>query len=193
MLYEIFVYDQISYLHFFQMLHLRHRVVVDDHHLDVVVHQLLVRPFPVYLIYMANYLVLQCAVGNHQHHQHHLVLQCAVCQDVQQNLDEQNLDVNQPFQNVVVLLENLVVFVADVEPRHQLKMDCYLDVADVERRCQLKMDCYLDVLQVLLELSVMLELLACSLNHHRQLHLLDLVLQILQLLLYLQLLWLVRV
>jgi hypothetical protein len=65
MLYEIFVYDQISYLHFFQMLHLRHRVVVDDHHLDVVVHQLLVRPFPVYLIYMANYLVLQRAVGNH--------------------------------------------------------------------------------------------------------------------------------
>jgi hypothetical protein len=101
--------------------------------------------------------------------------------------------VNQPFQIVVVLLENLVVFVADVELRHLLKMDCYLDVADVELRCQLKMDCYLDVLQVLLEQPVMLELLVCSLNHHLRLHLLDLVLQILQLLLYLQLLWLVQV
>jgi hypothetical protein len=101
--------------------------------------------------------------------------------------------VNQPFQYVVVLSENLVVFVADVELRCQLKMDCYLDVADVELRCQLKMDCYLDVLQVLLERSVMLELLVCLLSHHRWLHLLDLVLQILQLLLYLQLLWLVQV
>jgi hypothetical protein len=193
MLYEIFVYDQISYSHFFQMLHPHHRVVVDGHLPDVVVHQLLVHSFLVYLIYMANYLVLQCAVGNHLHHQHHLMLQCAVCQDEQQNLDEQNRDVNQPFQNVVVLLENLVVFVADVELHCQLKMDCYLDVADVELHCQLKMDCYLDVLQVLLERSVMLELLVCLLSHHRWLHLLDLVLQILQLLLYLQLLWLVQV
>jgi hypothetical protein len=136
MLYEIFVYDQTSCLHFFQMLHLHHRVVVDDHHPDVAVHQLLVHLFPGYLIYKENYLVLQCAVQIHQHHQHHLVLQCAVCQDVQQNLDEQNLDVNQPFQNVVVLLENLVVFVADVELRHLLKMDCYLVVADVELRHQ---------------------------------------------------------
>jgi hypothetical protein len=39
MLYEIFVYGQISYSHFFQMLHLHHRAVVDDHHPDVVVHQ----------------------------------------------------------------------------------------------------------------------------------------------------------
>ena len=131
MLYEIFVYDQISYSHFFQMLHPHHRVVVDGHLPDVVVHQLLVHSFPVYLIYMANYLVLQCAVGNHLHHQHHLMLQCAVCQDEQQNLDEQNRDVNQPFQNVVVLLENLEVFVVDVEQRHLLKMDCYLDVVQV--------------------------------------------------------------
>jgi hypothetical protein len=128
MLCEIFVYDQTFYLHFFQMLHLHHRVVVDVHHLDVAVHQLLVHRFLEYLIYMVNYLALQCAAQNHQYH---LVLRCAVRQDVLQNLDVLNLDVNQPFQNVVVLLENLEVFVVDVEQRHLLKMDCYLDVVQV--------------------------------------------------------------
>jgi hypothetical protein len=107
---------------------------------------------------MVNYLALQCAAQNHQHHQHHLVLRCAVRQDVLQNLDVLNLDVNQPFQNVVVLLENLVVFVVDVEQRHLLKMDCYLDVVDVEQRHLLKMDCYLDVVQVLPEQQAMMEL-----------------------------------
>jgi hypothetical protein len=146
------------------MLHLHHRAVVDDHRPDVVVHQLLVHRFLEYLIYMVNYLALQCAEQNHLlhlhhlHHLHHLVLQCAVRQDALQNLDVQNQDVNQPFQNVVVLLENFAVFVADEELRHQLKTDCYLGVVDVELRHQLKMDYFRDVLPVLLEQSVMMEL-----------------------------------
>jgi hypothetical protein len=38
------------------MLHLRHRVVVDDHHLDVADHHL-VHPHLVYLIYMESLMV----------------------------------------------------------------------------------------------------------------------------------------
>jgi hypothetical protein len=165
MLYVIFVYDQISYLHSFQMLRQRRRVVVDDHHLGAVVHQLMVHLFQEYLFCMVNYLVHQmCEVQNHFLHQ---VLQCAVHQDELQNLDEQNLDESQPFQNEVVLLENLVVFVVDAELRHQLKMDCCLDVVDAELRYQLKMDCYLDERQVLVELLAMLELLQQLLIHRR--------------------------
>jgi hypothetical protein len=115
---------------------------------------------------MVNYLALRCAVQNHQD-QHHLVLRCAARQDVLQNLDVLNLDVNQPFQNVVVLLENLEVFVVDVEQRHLLKMDCYLDEVDVELRHLLKMDCYLDVVQVLLEQQAMMELSQSVLIHRR--------------------------
>jgi hypothetical protein len=165
MLYVIFVYDQISYLHSFQMLHRHRRVVVDDHHLDAVVRQLMVHLFPEYLFCMENYLAHQmCEVQNHFLHQ---VLQCAVCRDELQNLDVQNLDENQPFQNEVVLLENLAVFAVVAELRHQLKMDCYLDVVDEELRCQLKMDCYLDDRQVLGELPAMLELLQQLLIHRR--------------------------
>ena len=62
--------------------------------------------------------------------------------DVQQNLDELNLDVNRPFlvavRHFLVHLQDVVV---GVELRHQLKMDCYLDVVGVELRHQLKMDC----------------------------------------------------
>jgi hypothetical protein len=164
MLYVIFVYDQISYLHFFQMPRRHRRVVVDDHQ-DAVVHQLMVHLFLEYLFCMENYLVHQMfEVQNHFPHQS---LQCAVHQDELQNLDAQNLDESQPFQNEVVLLENLVVFVVDAELRHQLKMDCYLDVVDAEQRYQLKMDCYLDEQQVLVELLVMLELLQQLLIHHR--------------------------
>jgi hypothetical protein len=165
MLYVIFVYDQISYLHSFQMLRQRRRVVVDDHHLDAVVRQLTVHLFLEYLFCMVNYLVHQmCEVQNHFLHQ---VLQCAVCQDELQNLDVQNLDESQPFQNEVVQLEILVVFVADVELHCQLKMDCYLDVVDAELRCPLKMDCYPDERQVLVELPAMLELLQQMLIHRR--------------------------
>jgi hypothetical protein len=147
------------------MLRQRRRVVVDDLHLDAVVHQLMVHLFLEYLFYMENYLVHQlCEVQNHFLHQ---VLQCAVCQDELQNLDVLNLDENRSFQNEVVLLENLVVFVVDAELRHQLKMDCYLDVVDAELRYQLKMDCYLDERQVLVELPAMLELLQQMLIHRR--------------------------
>ena len=63
-------------------------------------------------------------------------------QDVQQNLDEQNLDVNRPFlvavRHFLVHQQDVVV---DAVLRHQLKMDCYLDVVGVELRHQLKMDC----------------------------------------------------
>jgi hypothetical protein len=100
--------------------------------------------------------------------------------DVQQILDEQNLDANQPFLVVVLqFLENPEVAVVDVEPPHLLKMDCYLDEVGVELPHLLKMDCYLDEVQVQMELRV----------QHHQLHgqLRDLLLHALQLLLYLQL------
>jgi hypothetical protein len=165
MLFVIFVYDQISCLHFFQTLRQHRRVAVDDHHLDAVVHQLTVHLFLEYLFCMENYLAHQmCEVQNHFLRQVH---QYAVYQDELQNLDVQNLDESQPSQNEVVLLENLVVFVVDAELRHQLKMDCYLDVVDAELRYQLKMDCYLDVLQVLVELPAMLELLQQLMIHRR--------------------------
>jgi hypothetical protein len=65
-----------------------------------------------------------------------------VHRDVQQNLDEQNLDVNRPclvlVRHFLVHLQDVVV---DVELRHLLKMDCYLDVVGVELHHQLKMDC----------------------------------------------------
>ena len=72
-------------------------------------------------------------------------------QDVLQNLDEQILDVSQPYLDVA-LPENRRDVVVGVELRHQLKMDCYLDVVGVELRHQLKMDCYLDVVRELMAL-----------------------------------------
>jgi hypothetical protein len=57
--------------------------------------------------------------------------------DVQQNLDALNLDVVLTFPDVVNLVHhrlNLLVVVVDVELRHQLKMDCFLDVVVVELR-----------------------------------------------------------
>jgi hypothetical protein len=73
-----------------------------------------------------------------------------VHQDVQQNLDEQNLDVNRPFlvaaRHFLVHQQDVVV---GVELRHQLKMDCYLDVVGVELHYrlnfQLRKDYFLDV------------------------------------------------
>jgi hypothetical protein len=53
-----FVYDLISYSHSFRKLHRLHRVVVDDHHLDVADHQL-VHLHQVYLIYMVMMKVLK--------------------------------------------------------------------------------------------------------------------------------------
>jgi hypothetical protein len=54
--------------------------------------------------------------------------------DVQQNQDALNLDVVLTFLDVVNLAHCLQVFVVDVELRHQLKMDYFLDVVDVELR-----------------------------------------------------------
>jgi hypothetical protein len=71
--------------------------------------------------------------------------------DVQQNLDVAHLD--------VAHLGELhpVDVVVDVELRHQLKMDCYLDVVGVELSHQLKMDYYPDVEQRVLQEQVALE------------------------------------
>ena len=90
--------------------------------------------------------------------------------DVQQNLDEQNLDVNRPFlvavRHFLVHQQDVVV---DAVLRHQLKMDCCLDVVGVELRHQLKMDCYLDV--VLERMALMLVLAQPVLEFQRfQLH-----------------------
>ena len=73
-------------------------------------------------------------------------LQDVVHLDVLQNLDEQNLGVHLPYLDAVHLLDVVV----DVELRHQLRMDYFLDVVDEELRHPLRMDCYQDVeLQVL--------------------------------------------
>jgi hypothetical protein len=80
-----------------------------------------------------------------------------VHRDVQQNLDEQNLDVNRPFlvavRHFLVHLQDVVV---DAVLRHQLKMDCYLDVVGVELRHQLKMDCCQVVVRVPMALILVL-------------------------------------
>jgi hypothetical protein len=83
-----------------------------------------------------------------------LHLQDVVHRDVLQILDEQNLDVDQPFRDVEHRF--LVVAVVGVEPRHQLKMDYYLDVVGVELRRQLKMDYYLDVVHSVLQVRLVL-------------------------------------
>ena len=72
---------------------------------------------------------------------------------VQQILDEQNLDVIQPFLVVVRLhLEGVVV---DEVPHHQLKMDYFRDEVDEEPHHLQRMDYFLDeelVLKVLVQL-----------------------------------------
>ena len=68
-----------------------------------------------------------------------------------QILDEQNLDVIQPFLVVVRLHPEDVV--VDEVPLHQLKMDCFRDEVDVEPRHLQRRDCFLDeVLTVLVQL-----------------------------------------
>jgi hypothetical protein len=134
------------------MLRLRHRVVVDDRHLDVADHQLLHRQYLVYLIYKEMMMVRhQCVVENLNQLMVHL-MQVVLHLDVLQILDEQNLDVIRPFLDEEHL--DLQVVVVDVELRHLLKMDCYLDEVDAEPHHLLKMDYYLDEVQVLLELQV---------------------------------------
>jgi hypothetical protein len=131
------------------MHHPRHRVVVDDRHLDVADHQRLHHQYLVYLIYKEMMMVRhQCVVENL-----HQLMQDAVHLDVQQNLDEQNLDVIPPFLDAVHL--DLQVVVVDAEPRHLLKMDCFLDVVDAEPHPLLKMDYFLDVVRELMVLQVL--------------------------------------
>jgi hypothetical protein len=54
--------------------------------------------------------------------------------DALQNLDEQNLGEHLPYLDVV--RQFLLVVVVDVELRHQLRMDYFLDVVGVELRHQ---------------------------------------------------------
>jgi hypothetical protein len=96
----------------------------------------------VYLIYTEMKMVRhQCVVENLRQL---MGRRFAVHLDVLQILDEQNLDVIPPFLDAEHHLVNLVDVVVDAEPRHQLKMDYYLDEVDAEPRHQLKMDYYLD-------------------------------------------------
>ena len=157
------------------MLRLRRRVVVDDRHLDVADHQQVHRQFLVYLIYKEMMMMVprQCVVENLHQLMVHL-MQVVLHLVVLQILGEQNLDEIPSFLDEALQFPQLAVVV--VEPRYQLKMDCYLDEVGVEPRYQLKMDCYLDAAQVLVELQV----------RHLQLHLQlrDLLLHALQLPLY---------
>ena len=125
--YVTFVCDLISYLHSFRMLRLRHRVVVDESHLDVADHQQVHRQYLVHLIYKEKLLVRhQCVVENlHQLMVH--PMQVVLHLDVLQILGEQNLDVIPPFLDEV--LQFLQVAAVDVELRYLLKMDYYLDEA----------------------------------------------------------------
>ena len=138
---ETFVYDLISYLHSFRTLHLRHRVVVGDRHLDVADH-LLVHLHLACLIYKEKTMVRHLDVVEILNQLMDHLMQDVVHLDVLQILDEQNLVANRPF--LVVVLQSPVVAVVDAELRHLLKMDCYLDEVDEELRHLLKMDCYLD-------------------------------------------------
>jgi hypothetical protein len=147
------------------MLHLRHRVVVDDHHLDVV-HHLLVHLHLVYLICKEKLMVRHlCVVEILNQLMGHL-MQDAAHLVVRQILGEQNPDEIPPF--LVVVLQFPQVVVVGAELRHLLKMDCYLGEADVELRHLLKMDYYLDEAQVLLELQVLHFLLHDLLLHALQ-------------------------
>jgi hypothetical protein len=145
------------------MHHQRRRVVVGDHHLDVVDHHLVLQLL-VYLIYMEkmmepNFLDV---VQNLNH-----LMQDVVHLDVQQNLDEQNLDVIPPFLVVVHRFLVNLLDVVDVELRHQLKMDCFLDVVDAELRHLLKMDCFL--VEVLAQMALQMKWVQRVVLHRFQL------------------------
>jgi hypothetical protein len=82
------------------------------------------------LNYLHQLMVHQYVVGNF------LLKVDVVMMDVLQILDELNQDAVLTYLDVVNLAHHLLVVVVDVELRHQLKMDCYLDVVDVELRHQ---------------------------------------------------------
>jgi hypothetical protein len=98
-----------------------------DRHLDVHLqkehrHQL----FYMDLSYLHLLMVHLFVVGN-------FLMQVDVVKMVAlQNLDALNLDVVLTFLDEENLVHYLQVVVVDVELRHQLKMDCYLDEVDEE-------------------------------------------------------------
>ena len=109
------------------MLRLPLLVVVDDHHLDELVHPLMEHRLEHY--FYRESLVL------------HLVLHLCGAEslrplldvslvDVQQNLDALNLDGHRPFLDVVHQLDVVV----DEVLLRQLRMDYFLDAVDVELR-----------------------------------------------------------
>ena len=138
------------------MLHLRHRVAVDVHHPDALVHRLVLlarlnQSFYTAILVLVHHL---CVEENlHRVQDVNLV-------DVLQNLVVLIPDVHPPFLDEV---HQLVVEV-DVEPLRQLKMDCCLDAVDAEPLRQLKMDCCPDA-----ALSLPLQLLVHLLPHERPL------------------------
>jgi hypothetical protein len=83
-------------------------------------------------------------VGNYLFQFPHLLV--AVHLDVLQNLDALNRDALLPFLDEVLPFP--LVVVVDVELRHQLRMDCYLDVVGVELRHLSRMDCFQDGVQL---------------------------------------------
>jgi hypothetical protein len=108
--------------------------------------------------FLANDMVL-LMLELHQYEVDSFLIQFPHLQDVVhlvvlRNLGEQNLDEHLPYLDVAHLRDVVV----DVELRHQLRMDYFLDVVGVELHPLLRMDCFLDeelqVLQELRNLSV---------------------------------------
>jgi hypothetical protein len=99
----------------------------------------------------------------HQYVVENFLMQVGVVKkDVQQNLDALNLDVGQTFLVEVNLVRHRLDVVEDVELRHQLRMDCFLDVVGVEAHYrlnfQLKMDYFPDVVSQVYSLLPLLML-----------------------------------
>jgi hypothetical protein len=119
--------------------------VVDDRHLDVLDHQLLVHQLQMDRL---NDLDRQKLI--HLHHLHEVGsfqyqhLLDVVNLVVLQNLGELNLVADLTYLVAAHQLHQLVEPV-DVELRHQLRMDYFLGVVDVELRHQLRMDYFLGV------------------------------------------------
>jgi hypothetical protein len=147
------------------MLRLHLHVVVDDRHLDVVDHLLVLHLHLIYMEMQVHQLMSRQYVEENLH-----LLVDEILVDAQQILDELNLDEVLTFQDVAV---HRLVVVVDVVLFHQLKMDYYLDVVGEELRHQLKMDYYLDVVQVLEALIFLQRLLL----QHVSLQILPLLLQ----------------
>jgi hypothetical protein len=117
--------------------------VVDDRHLDVLDHQLLVHQLQMDRLNdmdRQKLIRLQFEVGSFQY-QHLLDVVNLV---VLQNLGELNLVADLTYLVAAHQLHQLVEPV-DVELRHQLRMDYFLGVVDVELRHQLRMDYFLGV------------------------------------------------